>query len=108
MANALALVPAEPGRCVIVATHSPELLNLPSARHIHTRREETGCSSLVSLKAVDLAALHDLGLSPSDLLRRQRAFLLVEGEHDERSHYRERPRNSLLSLDRNSTKRWSR
>jgi hypothetical protein len=83
MATALAQVAAEPKRHVIAATHSPELLNLSSARLIQLRKKEDGRSSLVPLAGVDLNALHDLGLNPSDLLRRQRAFLLVEGEHDE-------------------------
>lgn len=83
MATALADVAAEPKRQIIAATHSPELLNLQSVRLIQVRKQGDGPSSLVPLGGVDLTALHDLGLNPSDLLRRQSVFLLVEGQHDE-------------------------
>lgn len=67
---------------LLVATHSPELLDLNGAkvseiRRVHGRRR---ISELTTVTRDDMGAL---GLLPSDLLRRQRGFILVEGLHDE-------------------------
>ena len=69
------------GRALVVATHSPELLDSPTARLVEVSRRE-GRFHLSPLDSVDRDSLDRLGLSPSDLLRRQRGFLLVEGQHD--------------------------
>lgn len=75
----------DPRQILIAATHSPELLNADGARIIEVRRggAPRGRSLVQELDPTDLDALADLGLLPSDLLRRTRAFLLVEGAHDE-------------------------
>ena len=66
----------------VVASHSPELMNAPIADVIEVRREQDKMV-LMPLGRVERRTLEELGLSPSDLLRRQRAFLLVEGLHEE-------------------------
>ena len=70
---------------LLVATHSPELLDAPEGRVIEVKRGGGSHSrSLVhELDQADRAGLADLGLLPSDLLRWPRVILLVEGEHDE-------------------------
>ena len=84
MAHSLESFANEPGRHVIVASHSPELINARSAHLLEvTRQDKSQDAAVAPLRHVDLDALNDLGLTPSDLLRRQKGFLLVEGEHDE-------------------------
>jgi hypothetical protein len=84
MARALAQQAHDPRRIVIAATHSPELLDLRDAHVIEVRRGHEGQPSRVQeLDLRDRNALDQLGLTPSDLLRWPRVFLLVEGEHDE-------------------------
>lgn len=84
MARSLNSFSAESGNQVVVATHSPELIDLPGARVIEVSRGEGTRDSVVDdLRPVDLEALGALGLNPSDLLRRQHGFLLLEGQHDE-------------------------
>ena len=68
---------------VLVATHSPELLDARDGQRILVRRqthEQPG--GLVTFTGADHDSMEALGLQPSDLLRRTRGFLLVEGEHD--------------------------
>ena len=68
---------AEDTGTALIATHSPSFLNLPSAN-----------VSLVSdfrishLAALELDALDQLGLHPSDLLMTYKVFWLVEGQHE--------------------------
>ncbi len=83
MARAISTHAARPNRHVVVATHSPELLNQPHASLLHVRKGPGQSSEVVALTTPDRRNLEELGLLPSDLLRRQKAFLLVEGEHDE-------------------------
>lgn len=66
---------------VIAATHSPELLDTATARVFEIRRHE-GRRIVKQLDAVSRDNMAELGLQPSDLLRRQRGFILVEGAHD--------------------------
>jgi energy-coupling factor transporter ATP-binding protein EcfA2 len=68
---------------VVVASHSPELLDQPSSNLLSVTREKTGGSRVRPLVAPTKETMAEFGLAPSDLLRRQRAFLLVEGTHDE-------------------------
>jgi energy-coupling factor transporter ATP-binding protein EcfA2 len=65
------------GSVVVVATHSPEFLDLPNAHVMHV---DSG--SVRELSAVDRDDLVSLGLRPGDLLTQIRVFLLVEGEHE--------------------------
>lgn len=83
MADAIYAHAARPNRHVFVATHSPELLNQPDAHVFEVRKRFGEPSKVVAFTATDRDDLEELGLLPSDLLRRQKAFLLVEGEHDE-------------------------
>lgn len=83
MARGLATFSTEANRHVFAASHSPELLNLPSARIFQVRKLESHSSECIPLIHPDREALEELGLVPSDLLRRHRAFLLVEGRHDQ-------------------------
>lgn len=75
----------ESNRRFIVATHSPDMLDAPGSHlfHIKSNADKYAHSSVQPLAAEDEAALKDLGLRPSDLLRWPRIFLLVEGLHDE-------------------------
>jgi energy-coupling factor transporter ATP-binding protein EcfA2 len=81
---------AAPGRMsVVVATHSPAMLNNARVTATHVARTPSGDVTTRSL-AVDLReALHrelaavDLGLTAADLLQLIRAFVIVEGPHDE-------------------------
>jgi hypothetical protein len=62
---------------LFVATHTPDLLNVPGANLYwieegHIRR----------FRGADLSQLERLGLKPSDLLGITRVILLVEGHHD--------------------------
>lgn len=85
MANGLRELADEHNLCVVVATHSTEVLNLTEA-HIHLiRRVDQGLANhqqIHPLSAIEREELRDFGMLPSDLLRRQRGFLLLEGEHD--------------------------
>lgn len=84
-ARALVEAARDPRNVVVAATHSPELLDAGEARIIEVKRGGgTGGASLIrELDLGDRAALGELGLMPSDLLRWPRVFLLVEGAHDE-------------------------
>ena len=75
----------DPRSIIIAATHSPELLDAREARIIEVKRGggTRGASVVRELDLADRAALGELGLMPSDLLRWPRVFLLVEGAHDE-------------------------
>lgn len=71
--------------CVVVATHSTELLNQAEANIYLVRRSDQGLldhQQVHDLSRVDREELREFGLLPSDLLRRQKGILLVEGEHD--------------------------
>ena len=74
----------------VVATHSPMIMDMAGTQCIEVAQEPTvvgGAPALVStarpLGAVGLESLENLGMQPSDLLRRDRVFVLVEGQHDE-------------------------
>ena len=85
MAKGLCVLAAELGLCVVVASHSTELLNTSNAEIHLVRRADQGLNNhrqVYPLTSADRDALLEFGLLPSDLLRRQRGLLLVEGEHD--------------------------
>lgn len=81
MARGLAQLAAQ-GHTVVVATHTPALLNDSQARLLECRKLD-GHSSIAPLGVLQLQRLDDLGLRPSDLLEGLRVFVLVEGRHDE-------------------------
>ncbi|MCL3836866.1 ATP-dependent nuclease [Aeromicrobium duanguangcaii] len=66
----------------LVATHSPELLDASESAVIQVSRQVEGPPAMAVLSHADRDAMGELGLTASDLLRRQRGFLLVEGQHD--------------------------
>ncbi|MEJ1179586.1 MULTISPECIES: AAA family ATPase [unclassified Pseudarthrobacter] len=70
------------GPQVVVATHSPEVLNAQTTGLIHVSKVGNR-TSVGQIPALEPETLEKLGLSPSDLLGLYRIFLLVEGEHDE-------------------------
>lgn len=75
---------ANSGAVMLLATHSPELLDAPEGSLYEVKKNlQHGRSLVQRLDMSDRDALHDLGLVPSDLLRWPRVILLVEGEHDE-------------------------
>lgn len=85
MANGLQQLADEHNLCVVVATHSTEVLNLTDANIHLIRRMDQGLVNhrqIHPLGAIERDELRDFGMLPSDLLRRQRGFLLLEGEHD--------------------------
>jgi energy-coupling factor transporter ATP-binding protein EcfA2 len=85
MAEGLMSIADQWGLDVVVATHSPELLNQSGANVNLIRRSDQGLvggRQIHQLGSAGREDLLDMGLQPSDLLRRQRGFLLVEGEHD--------------------------
>lgn len=68
---------------VVVASHSPDLLDARSASRIFVRRRTAGQDgSLIALEDSDSMTIEELGILPSDLLKRTRGFVLVEGDHD--------------------------
>lgn len=70
------------GPQVVVATHSPEVLNAEGVWSTHVAKD-SGRTRAGQMPPLALETLAELGLSPSDLLGLYRIFLLVEGEHDE-------------------------
>ena len=78
MAAALSEFAADGIHALLLASHSPEVLNSQRANVVEVRP----FARLFPLDPANQRSLTDLGLLPSDLLRRQRAFLLVEGQHD--------------------------
>lgn len=72
------------GAHVVVASHSPELLDLSTTHLLEVYRDsKLGASRVRKLTDPTRATMAELGLTPSDLLRRQRVFVLVEGTHDQ-------------------------
>lgn len=67
---------------LLVATHSPELLDLGHARLFEVTRIG-GRRQVRRLPPLARESLETLGLLPSDLLRRQRGIILVDGLHDQ-------------------------
>lgn len=85
MARALRHLTSLPGFTIVVATHSPDLLDAAEA-HVFEIKRNARLDGRSVVQELDLAAresLAGLGLNPSDLLRWPRVFLAVEGEHDE-------------------------
>jgi predicted ATPase len=77
LARALSSDSWNKGSIVVVATHSPEFLDLPNA---HISHVDDGM--VRELTAIDREDLVALGLRPGDLLGQIKTFLLVEGEHE--------------------------
>lgn len=77
LAEALSSLEWTSNNIVVVATHSPEFLNLPNVNIIHVVSGSTQ-----SLTQIDREKFMDLGIRPSDLLAGTKTFLLVEGEHE--------------------------
>jgi energy-coupling factor transporter ATP-binding protein EcfA2 len=77
LAQALSSNSWNKGSIVVVATHSPEFLDLPNA---HVSHVDGG--KVRELTEIDREDLVTLGLRPGDLLGQIRTFLLVEGEHE--------------------------
>lgn len=70
------------GPQVIVATHSPEVLDARTTECLHVVNTG-GKTTIGAMPTLGPETLSALGLSPSDLLGLYRTFLLVEGAHDE-------------------------
>lgn len=84
MARSLLARAKDPRHVLMVATHSPELLDTTEARLIGLQHTQTRLDPTVrQLDLGDRGLLGELGLTPSDLLRWPRVLLLVEGLHDE-------------------------
>lgn len=93
----------DPRHVAFVATHSPELLDVPEASLTEISKQSDGIPTS-RVRRLDLSerdALERLGLRPSDLLRWPRVFLLVEGEHDKQmieSYFGPRLRKARVEL----------
>ena len=90
MVGGLDWLSRQKGIHVIVATHSPKLIDCPGAsvfrvfsRSVDAMDRSGVFSTVIPLASVHREELQSLGLEPSDLLRRSRVVLLVEGQHDE-------------------------
>jgi hypothetical protein len=87
MAAGLAELAASRDLQIVVASHSPALLDHPEAtvtRVASTPHRWKGpTSEAVTMTAPRRSELEELGLQPSDLLASRRVILLVEGHHDE-------------------------
>lgn len=81
MANGLERL-AINGPQILVATHSPDLIDTRDAT-LYEVNKSSGRTRVRTLDQPKRASLDRLGLRPSDLLRRTRVFILVEGKHDE-------------------------
>lgn len=77
LAEALASPAWNSGSVIVVATHSPEFLDLTSANVLHL--DEGEAKELTSFVREELEWM---GLRPGDLLTTIKSFLLVEGEHE--------------------------
>lgn len=67
----------------ILATHSPALLDDGQGQIFRiTKRDGGGIGELAELGTEEILELKSFGLEPSSLLRLDRGYLLVEGEHD--------------------------
>ena len=77
LAQVLASPAWNSGSVIVVATHSPEFLDLANAHVLHM---ESG--NIREFTSTDREELVALGLRPADLLTQIRSFLLVEGEHE--------------------------
>ncbi|RYU15550.1 ATP-dependent nuclease [Nocardioides iriomotensis] len=82
MADYLSTLATDGSTQLLLATHSPELLDL-NAASVYEIARRNGRRRLSQLTSVAREDMDELGLLPSDLLRRQRGFILVEGLHDE-------------------------
>lgn len=67
---------------VIVATHSPVLLDDSDVRLLHVSRAHDGLAEVSSIESPLKLGADALGVSPSQLVQLYRVILLVEGEHD--------------------------
>lgn len=95
-AEGLSWLAGADGMHLVVATHSPHLLDRPDARVFRLAQSAwpspiasweghaptLPVSRIQGLGPLERGGLDDLGLEPSDLLRVTRAVLLVEGQHD--------------------------
>ena len=81
MADYLGRLSGDGATRIVAATHSPELLDLNASRVYEVARRRA--RTVTPLTQITREDMRSLGLQPSDLLRRQRGFILVEGEHDE-------------------------
>lgn len=70
------------GLRTVVATHSPDLLDHGVGEVSYVRRRTRDRPGAVISMTEFEGAREELGLNPSDMLRRTRGIALVEGEHD--------------------------
>lgn len=67
----------------IIATHSHSLMDAGQGQIIQIKKTESrGIGTLQELTASQIEEARDYGLRPSSMLRVDRGYLLVEGEHD--------------------------
>ena len=82
-AEGLRQLATELGLLVIVATHSPEVLDARDALPLHVTRDAAARTRVRAFPGWLTSDETTLGLARSDLVLRYRTFLLVEGAHDE-------------------------
>lgn len=81
LAKGLASLAAETGTYMIIATHSPDFLDQDGVNLVEVLRKNL-TTRLRPMRDPDRESMRSLGLQPSDLLKRIRKFVLVEGPHD--------------------------
>ena len=82
-AEGLRQLATELGLVVIVATHSPEVLDARDTLPLHITRDASAVTQVRAFPGWLTSDETTLGLARSDLVLRYRTFLLVEGAHDE-------------------------
>lgn len=82
LASGLQDMVREIGLQAVLATHAPALLG-GGSRLRHVRRDRLGLVEGVELPTAFVDDLADLGLHAADLVQLTRAFVIVEGRHDE-------------------------
>ncbi len=81
LAAGLLELSARQNTTVVVGTHCPALLDIPTANLTHVSRNMMG-TRVANLPEITRQNIAEFGMRPSDLLARIRVFLLVEGEHE--------------------------
>lgn len=82
-AEGLRAVARELDLALVVATHSPEVLDAPDARPLHVTRGADGSSAVRAFAGWGNEDPATFGLNASDLMLRYRVFLAVEGRQDQ-------------------------
>lgn len=81
--QALASLAENTGAVILLATHSKWFLNDPRVHLTHVFQSSSGRTAAKQMPPDQRASIDILGLEPADALHLVRAFLIVEGRHEE-------------------------